>query len=323
MSPMLRDITLGVVIIVAHTISTAQNLVPNGDFEQHDDCSQGVEWPQVHDWLQPGCTFDPSYRHSCNNDIASGIGMPFNSQGFQYTHSGEGYLLFSAYNRFYSYQQKKITAHLTQPLVAGTPYCVQFWLSLADSSEVRCNLLHGLFTEEVPSACNAADSMPLSQAQVTFVTNMVDTASWHLIEAQYTAAGGEQYFTFGNFLPDTLSDVTYLGPMFLVSRSMFYLDDVYVGSCDVGLSETAAAFRPKLWPNPVGQGQAINVEVGKNVGVITWSIRDALGHALSSGRVASLVNGVLPVPTTACCPGAYTLELCTKDFDSVLAFMVQ
>lgn len=320
---MVRTITLlGIVCIHVH--SAAQNLVPNAGFEEHDECTQGVDWPDLHDWTIPSLTQEPHYYHECNNGtIADGLGVPYNFIGYQNAHQGVGYVAATVYVRHHSYAHQKLTTHLTQVLQAGQTYCIQFWLSLADSSEARCNLLHGLFTDTLPSAFNGQDSLWAEQAQVTFATDQTDTTTWHLVEAQYIAAGGEEYFTFGNFLPDTLTDVTFPGPIYLNSRSMFYVDDVYVGSCDVGVSESSSAFTPRLWPNPVQRGQAINVGVGTNAGEIAWTMRDGLGRVIVTGRTTSSGRGAFSIPSSAYALGVYVLELWTSECSRTVSVAIQ
>ncbi len=293
--------------------SFTQNLVPNPGFEEHDDCTGGVDWSNLQNWQIPTCTYEPFYWNACNNVFGGGSGIPQNFVGFQYAHGGDGYLLLATYIHNYSYAQNKITTHLTEPLEAGHTYCVQMWFSLADSSEARSNLLHGMFTTDLPSGCNQQDTLFASQAQMTFATDQVDTASWHLVEGQYTAAGGEEYFTFGNFLPDSLTDVHVFGPFMPTRRSMFYTDDIYVGSCDVGIVDDSAPLHiTALFPNPALTGQSIQLVLSKPLTSSTQlAILDMQGRQVSaltmprSSRTISLSSGAMP-------PGIYSVRLNTS-----------
>jgi hypothetical protein len=288
-----------------------QNSVLNPGFEGHDDCTFGVEWANVHDWQIPVCVSEPGCRNSCNNVIDPGIGVPCNLQGCQPAHGGEGYLLLGAYYRYFSAQQKKVSAHLVEPLVANETYCVRFWLSLADSSEARCNLLHGLFSVDPPSACNGGDSTWAQQAQVTYNTSSVGSEAWHMLEAQYVAQGGEEYFTFGNFRPDSLTDVTYLGPMYVHSRSMFYVDDVAIEHCDVRVNELEepALADLRVWPNPSTAGEAVQVNYGRVDCTVYWTLEDALGRMKDQGIGSVNSLGVIQIQTREGMRGTFILRV--------------
>lgn len=229
-----------------YNTANAQNLVPNPSFEDHSGCAGGVDWQSVSDWIDPGA--QPTYLHACNNTLGPSFGVPGNLLGYQFAHSGDAHIAMSTYLRNLGPNHPYATAHLTTPLTAGTEYCVRVWINLLEASEVLTHELHGLFTDTVPSTWQEADTAWAAQAQVLFNTASVDTANWTALDASFIAAGGEEYFTFGNFRADSLSPFTPIAPPYY--RCTFVVDNVWVGSCDVGLGDEQAEQVLNVYPNP-------------------------------------------------------------------------
>lgn len=173
---------------------------------------------------------------------------------------------------------RKLTAHLTQQMTGGQTYCVQMWVNLGDNTRAVTNTFHGMFTTDLPSACGGGDSLWFADADLFFETTGIDTAGWTKVEGQYMAAGGEEYFTFGNFLPDSLSDVTPFGPPPNNICRMF-VDDVWVGSCDVGVHDAVWVEDLVVWPVPAMAGEPITIKTGLPAGSkVELQVQDVQGR---------------------------------------------
>jgi len=109
---------------------------------------------------------------------------------------------------------------------------------------------------------------------------MVDTVSWHLLEAQYTAVGGEQYLLLGNFFSNEESDTTLLWVGSGWPSSYFLIDDVYVGSCDVGINEQSEGTITSVFPNPVQQGDRVVIGLEASHADREVRVIDATGRAV-------------------------------------------
>jgi hypothetical protein len=140
--------------------------------------------------------------------------------------------------------------------------------------------LHGLFADTPPTGCGGTDTLWADQAQILFNTSTVDTVSWHLLEAQYTAVGGESYLLLGNFFSNEDSDTT----LFWVGSGwpscQLLIDDVYVGSCDVGIGEQSAGTITSVFPNPVQQGDRVVIRLGASHTDREVRVIDATGRAV-------------------------------------------
>ena len=111
----------------------AQNLVPNPSFEELDMCplTGGFGGPTVAPpWVAPTLGTCDIFNE-CNNPGA--VGVPMNFAGSQDALSGVGYAGF--YTRVLSNPYREyIQAPLDEPLVAGSWYSVNFFVSLAESN---------------------------------------------------------------------------------------------------------------------------------------------------------------------------------------------
>ncbi len=293
--------------------SYGQNRIPDSGFEDINDCSQGANFSILNDWLLPwGCSAPP-YFNACSpppQDIYSGV--PINLLGTEPAHGGQGYLALITYTTAFENFKSYVTATFTPPLTTGE-YCVQFWLSLGDSSTWRTNTFHGIVTTLIPEIANDEDSVWAETAQMVFNTSNVGTNGWSLMEASFVALGGERQLTLGNFLKGEalLADTVFVGWHSWFNRSTYYLDDVYLGSCDVGVSERADATQLVVYPDPVLAGEVLNVRWGTSNTELFWQLTAAQGKIVLDERVIMTQGqAVLVLGTVA--PGAYVLHLSDK-----------
>jgi hypothetical protein len=99
-------------------LSIAQNLVPNGSFEEKHDCHQGQHTiNSVKNWIQP-TDGTADYFNSCTTSPSSLFDVPKNNAGYQFAHSGEAYcgiISYWLYPPAFNYREY-IQVELTAPL---------------------------------------------------------------------------------------------------------------------------------------------------------------------------------------------------------------
>ena len=219
------------------TISKAQNnLVPNWSFEEITSCPTGTiytsELPYASPWQNPS-NGTPDLFGSCDKEIPYGFyGVPNNSKGYQLPHSGENYCgaMFYYNNQPHpnintrEYIQIKIIDSLQQ----NQRYCMTFYLSLADSASGYAISNVGAYISQ-GSVTNFNQYLISETPQILNPINkyLINKKTWTPIQGMYTAAGGENYITIGNFYDDNHTDTLkvsggYNGGM----ASYYYLDDV-------------------------------------------------------------------------------------------------
>ena len=231
-------------------VNTGENLVPNPSFEETRACPKDCDYiGGVVAWnLFPN--FSADYFHRCANVFQTieyrrrfpreeilNFGVPRNIFGYQEAHSGDAYAGVSFCN-------EALAVKLLRPLAKDSVYKVEFFVSLADSSNVGTRYF-GMYFSETAIRAMTDDRMLISsffldcppQIQNPPDHFLTDTANWTPITGFYTAKGGEQYIAIGGFYSYHDSLVQRIRPdrpLAKIYRSMekqlgyYFVDDVSV-----------------------------------------------------------------------------------------------
>ena len=185
----------------------AQNLVPNGGFEEYRNCPKylGNFQDDVAYWTSPtaGST---DYFHLCSQHM----GTPENFNGAQNTLEGKGYAGFYAYapGDYREYLQVALKA----PLKEGKSYLLSFHVSLAERSDYAIRDFGVLFSS-APLSLDTKQVLTRGK-RYAIVENAyhyleirsddfaTDTSGWMRVETEILAKGSEQYLILGNFRPN-------------------------------------------------------------------------------------------------------------------------
>lgn len=219
----------GIAAIVALTAprdAAAVNLVPNASFESYNSCPVSFSnMPDCVAWYAP-----TTGTSDCYNACATGPntpGVPVNNFGTQSARTGLGYCGFILYSAAADYREY-IEAPLTNPLVASQTYTVRFYVNLADISNRSIDRIGAyLSVGPVGPVANYAPLAYTPQIESPGGTYLTDTVNWMLISGTYTAAGGEDHITIGNFHDDATTAYQ-LGPGNWPGGSNYFIDDVSV-----------------------------------------------------------------------------------------------
>jgi OmpA-OmpF porin, OOP family len=178
--------------------TNAQELLNNNSFEQKSYCPGNFNQQTlttVAGWWQPS-DGTPDYFNECSNKV----GVPNNVFGSQLAKEGAGYVGMVIYssgsNRNY---REYIQSQLSRPLMAGEMVCIEFYISAADYCAYVCDGFGVALTSDriEHKKMGVIDAQPVI-ANPQF--NMLDYCEgWMLVSDVYTAVGGEQYITLGNF----------------------------------------------------------------------------------------------------------------------------
>lgn len=232
------------IFLLNFNICFSQNLVPNSDFEEYFICptDAGQFNGFVKNWYNP-TTYFLSYFNSCaDTEVCS---VPNNMYGYNYARSGNGYADIGIYS--FTFQERLyVSVKLMDTLKSGISYCVGFYINLmnADNSIYPNKGARfatdkiSMFFSDTSILVNTSYIIPVIP-QVNFINPefYTDTVNWMLCYAQYTALGGEQYITIGNFDEDSVTN------LLQISNSMswcsgYYIDDAFVYKCsDVAIAE--------------------------------------------------------------------------------------
>lgn len=230
----------------------AQNLVPNESFEKFLVCPKRIDHVRqlyISDWQQ-ATAGSIDYFHACSITC----GTPHNAAGTQNPKTGEGYIgMYCFKGNYREYAQAK----LRNPLKAGTTYYVGFSVSLAESSGLAINRLGAVITkskvnsrvegvleclkvEQVDGQTKKIKMTCEQQASNPENNLLTDTKGWVVISGTFTAKGGEQYITIGNFYNAEETNIKRINEQ-KDEAAYYFIDDVIVNE---GTSPVAISYTP-------------------------------------------------------------------------------
>lgn len=238
-------------------IGISQNLIDNGDFESYTSCpNEAGQLTNAEPWIN-SAALTPDYMHSCAQGTDAGV--PLNAFGNQMPNSGEGYAGIYTYQNFPDCDVREyITISLTEPLLANTSYALEFHVSLSEQSRYAVSTIGALFTEN--NSFDIDKYILEADPQIFHIGEaLTDTENWMLISGSFTAQGGEQFLTIGNFEEDDSSGLVQVNPI-VSDLSYYYIDDVRLDL--LSSLEDQEEHLTKLFPNPFEN--VLNIETSKN-----------------------------------------------------------
>ncbi|MBT8195860.1 MAG: OmpA family protein [Bacteroidia bacterium] len=177
----------------------AQNLVPNPGFEEFYNCPDKLsQFHNVINWYTPTIG-NPDYYNNCKERKADPFGVPYNIYGVQQPKDGNGYCGLVLHNVVNNRLVEYVQIKLDKPLKANSHYQLSFYVSLSENSKFAINTVEACVSKD---ALNSNFWEPLLQmAQVRFSNTFVldNKDEWVEVKANFSAEGGEQYLSIGNF----------------------------------------------------------------------------------------------------------------------------
>lgn len=127
-------------LLVVQSPSQAQNLVPNGSFEEYTECpSIMAQVPYATGWSV--FSQSPDYFHACNTNDS--MDVPLNLVGYQPAFDGEGYAGVVTFLEGSQYREC-VQHELAEPLIPGGTYYLSMVASPGgfgndpDNNSTRC-----------------------------------------------------------------------------------------------------------------------------------------------------------------------------------------
>jgi gliding motility-associated-like protein len=184
------------------------NLVPNYSFEDTiGDCTS-IPFAfvnKVKKWYP--AKESPDYFNTCTNlslyPYASTI--PYNCHGSQSSHSNNAHSAIALYYLTNSSDSINISSELIgvkliQSLKANKCYYGEFYISLAEISDIAINRIGMLLTQNTYTLnYQTYDNIIQPQIKWDSTQYFKDTLNWTKVSGTFIAQGGEEYLTIGNF----------------------------------------------------------------------------------------------------------------------------
>jgi hypothetical protein len=210
----------------------AVNLVPN------PGSSRSAHAPRVQPAVQGRAPNDPNTGTSdaynqCSPGGFPSVNVPANTFGFQNAHGGVGY--GGSWCGTSATTTSTCRRPLTSPLATATTYYVEFWVSLADTSDGAVDRL-GAYLQAGPVSVGTNTTLLLTpQVESPAFTYLDDTTNWIKVSGTFVAAGGEDHVVIGNFHDDATTNVQPMPGGY--PGINYYVDDVLVEVVTLGLDQ--------------------------------------------------------------------------------------
>ena len=246
---------IALLFVISINLTAQTNLVSNPSFEDTVRCPYslaGLLLPSsaCKYWYDPDSSTS-DYFNSCSQQI-NDCSIPNNLAGWQYARTGNAYAGFvtNNYTLFVNYREY-IQTRLDSTLIENHKYCVEFYISLSNISNLATDNIGMYISNTIPAPPTAPDCYTNCIPQINTPHPITDTANWVLISGTYTALGGEQYITIGNFYTDAQTDTVRVANQNGGDGSYYYIDDVSIVDCtNDGVDELTKQSNYKLYPNP-------------------------------------------------------------------------
>ncbi|MDD2982366.1 MAG: T9SS type A sorting domain-containing protein [Crocinitomicaceae bacterium] len=263
-----KTVFFSIFLFFVFSLTAQQNLVPNGSFETYSQCPDPATVDPMPanmielatGWGNP-TGYTPDYFATC---VTSNYSIPANDYGSQNARTGNAYAgLITMYGGLDA--REYIQTQLTTPLIAGKQYLVTFYVCLGKVCTYAANDIGAYFSNTPVSVSHSLVLLFSPQISNNPFTNpLTDTVGWTEVSGVFTAQGGEQYMTIGNFNNDATTDTTHKSviPSPYWEASYHYIDDVSVVclDCPVGIYETSIDSKISVFPNPATDYLNINFD---------------------------------------------------------------
>lgn len=269
-----------------------QNLIQNGSFENFSAPANWNSWSGqfydanvtpivriLYDWDE----FNSAdlLTSACTHTFS---GVPVNRFGYITPKDGNNIVGLQVFPNVPSYESKEyIYQHLIAPLQTGKTYSLSFYVSKADRKEYAIKNMGAYFSNTAVSTNSLGyiNATPQVVNQGGFIT---DTLGWTEIQGCFTAIGGEQYITIGNFNSNANTDTLYTGTNNPIPSdpqyAYYYIDDIIlVDQSTVGINDISNDLGVmSVYPNPNNGIMQFNYILTKKAELI---ITDITGRILN------------------------------------------
>lgn len=238
------------------TICNAQNIVPNGSFEEHIGCpSGGGDILNCSIWFNPaidGSGGSPDYYHECATSVSTGI--PVNNAGYQQAQTGSAYCGIITYSSpLYSLPNYReyLEIQLDTNLEFNKCYHFSMYINLGNVSKYTSDDIGVYFSDTVIIGISYYTPLPYLPHFTGAYGLAPDTANWTFVEGNIIADGGERYIIIGNFKPDNDTRHFLQNSSGWLEATYIYIDDVSLRECNdtTGFNESIPPKDIKIYPS--------------------------------------------------------------------------
>ena len=264
------------------------NLIQNGSFEIFVNLNQPSFYGKF--WV-----YNPSYTQIVNNwltinspdhfdsaFIPGGYNVPYSRFGNSFAKKGNAYAGICVFDFRFDYQEYSYQ-HLSNPLNADSVYCLSFFTTRADRAPFAIKSIGALLSVNAPTLTGGyVSGTPQIINSSGFLT---DTVNWHEIKGCFTALGGEEYITIGNFNTNSNIDTLRIpstNPLTGVGTDIayYYIDSItlWQNNFPTAINEFNKENEFSVYPNPTLGKLKLLCQNLKDIEHCVVKITDVLGR---------------------------------------------
>lgn len=206
----------------------AQNLVLNPSFETYTACPNSAsQLSKSSFWY--GTNGSSDYFNSCAPSV---VNVPNTIYGYQTARTGNAYAGGYFINGYGSnYREYVQNTWFSVPLVSNNCYFIKFYVSCASKViNFACNNIAAQLSVLGYTTNFTGFPATTYTPQIYLIHNPIitDSLNWIEIGGIYTATGGENHITIGNFKNDANTDTVRTGYGTINNVAYYFIDDVSV-----------------------------------------------------------------------------------------------
>ncbi|MBP7515145.1 MAG: hypothetical protein KA791_11385 [Flavobacteriales bacterium] len=222
--------------LVLGSAAQAQNLVPNGSFEQYIYCPDDISqfYDNIVGWSVVSAS--PDYFNECRDSFD--LGVPSNWLGYQAAAGGSGYAGLVTFNGDVPFYRELIEAELTNSLEIGVPVQLSIQVALggfgSDHDYTTKWTTRGIGLRLSTQPFPWPQSSYPNSAHLYFDEVLTDTMEWHELTSTYIPDSAYRFITIGNFFEDSLSAPVLIDSTAEVDAAYVFVDEVCVSTASNG-----------------------------------------------------------------------------------------
>lgn len=277
----MRNLLIILLLTILGFSAKAQNLVPNGSFENYSICPTSLGLTgNATPWYAYYAS--PDYYNACAGSSTISPGVPLNPFGYQYPAHGNAYVGFYAWNTGTT-QSREWLATAISPMQTGATYEVSLSASLFRAFYATDNL--GVFFFD--SGAYGSSSLLSISPQIHYSNYGVisDTANWVRLSATFVADSAYDNIVIGGFY--TGSNVNSINlSSGTAGYAYYYIDSVVVRWLRMNNIVSDTTLCPG---DSIHTSYAFTSGSSFNSGnVFTLQLSDASGNFISPTNLASV-----------------------------------
>jgi len=307
----LTTLHLTLLLFLTVNFARAQNLVPNPSFENYSNAFCGIQAPPdfnqiMNDWANPTLAspqvFFTNISDTCYNfQPFSQYSGPIGIKGNQSPRTGNAMVGLWSYTIPNFNVRQYVQVGLTNPMITGNTYVIEFYVSLADSMELSIDKIGAYLSVNEPMHTNNG---PLNYIPQVLSSNFIDdVTNWVLIADTIVAQDAYSNITIGNFYDDnstnTIANSTSSGAVGTYG-AFYFIDDIRIE--EVNTNGVKYLLDDQLLLYPTNVTDILNIKIPFN----SWvKIHNSQGQIIYSQNIE---NGLKEINTSNFPKGIYLVS---------------